>query len=114
LPPPTPTPTHPTYGTPLAAAPTAFTAGLQIPKAVWDEMGPRAQADAARAGAQRAVLARMPLLLSLGKTLPLSDAVRLGVTVLHGDTSDSSVSVGVCNLPRLDNAVQSPPKSEWM
>ena len=75
-------------------------------------MGPRAQADAARAGAQREMLARVPLLPSLGMTLPLEDAERLGVTVLHANADDGSVSVGMCSLPRLDGAVQKPPKSE--
>ena len=73
-------------------------------------MGPHAQSVAARAGAQRAALARLPLLLELGATLPVAAAEKLGVTVLHAD--GGNVSAGFCTLPKLDQDVQKLPKSE--
>ena len=87
-----------------------FNADLQIPADVWATMGPRAQAAATAAGAQRASLARLPLLLELGATLPVADAARRGVTVVHAEGTD--VSVGILALPKLDQKVVIPPKSE--
>jgi hypothetical protein len=90
---------------------TPFSTDLRIPRGVWDGMGPLAQATATRAAEQRAVLSGVPLLLQLGETLPAVQANGLGVTVLHED-ADNSVSVGLIDLPQLDDAVQGPPKSE--
>jgi hypothetical protein len=86
-----------------------------VPRPVWDAMAPSAQAAAARAGAQRALLARaLPLLTELGGATPLplsaADARRLGATVLL-ETAGGAASVAVAPLPRLDHAVQSPPRS---
>ena len=82
-----------------------------IPKSAWDGMGPLAQATAAVAAAQRAALSRLPLLLQLGETLPAAQASGLGVTVLHKDANNNA-SVGLIALPKLNDAVQGPPKSE--
>lgn len=85
---------------------------LLIPRDVWECMGPRAQAAAATAGRQRAALAAVPLLSTLGETLPAAPAAeRLGVTVLGAD-DDGAVLLGMCTLPRLDHDVQRTPKSE--
>jgi len=73
-------------------------------------MGPLAQATAAAAGAQRAVLARSRPLLELGEAPPVAEASRLGVTVLH--TAGGDVSLGLFTLFKLDDAVQGPLKSE--
>jgi hypothetical protein len=96
---------------PRATALTPFSEALKIPKNVWDAMGPLAQATAAAAGNQRAALSGLPLLQQLGDALPAAQASALGVTVLHSD-GDGNVSVGLFDLPKLENAVQSPPKSE--
>ena len=88
-----------------------FNADLQIPEDAWAGMSPGAQAAATAAGAQRASLVRLPLLLELRGTLPAAEAARLGVTVL--DKVGSDVSVGLFALPQLDSWVVDPPKSEW-
>ena len=87
-----------------------FNADLGIPEDVWDGMGPLAQAAAAAAGAQRAELARSLPLRELGEELPATEATQLGVTVLGEDCG--KVSLGLFALPKLNNAVQGPPKSE--
>ena len=74
-------------------------------------MGPLAQAAALAAGTQRAELSGLRLLRRLGETLAVKRASRRGVTVLHED--EGNVSVGLFDLPKLDDAVQDPPKSEW-
>ena len=88
-----------------------FNADLHIPEDAWASMSPGAQAAATAAGAQRASLARLPLLLELRGTLPAAEAARLGVTVL--DEVGGDVSVGLFALPQLDGWVVDPPKSEW-
>ena len=92
----------------LASKP--YDADLLIPKDVWKGMGPLAQATAAAAGTQRAALARSLPLRELGEALPAAEASRMGVTVLH--TAGGDVSLGLFTLPKLDRAVQIPPKSE--
>jgi hypothetical protein len=87
-----------------------FNAHLQIPEDVWGGMGPLAQKTAATAGAQRALLARSLPLRELGKALPAAEASRLGITVLR--EVEGEVSLGLFTLPKLDDAVQDPPKSE--
>ena len=87
-----------------------FRPDLLIPKDVWDGMGPLAQAAAAAAGTQRALLSRTSLLLELSESLPAGKAASLGVTVLHQAGGD--VSLGLLPLPQLDDSLQEPPKSE--
>ena len=94
-----------------AAEAVPFCKDLQIPRGAWEAMGPLAQATAAAAGAQRAALSRLPLLRMLGETLPAAEATGAGVTVLQKGAGDT-VSVGLFELPKLDDAVQGPPKSE--
>jgi len=88
----------------------SFRPDLLIPEDVWGGMGPLAQAAAAAAGSQRALLSRIPLLLELNESLPAGKAASLGVTVLH--EVDGDISMGLLPLPRLDDSLQEPPKSE--
>ena len=87
-----------------------FRPDLLIPEVVWGGMGPLAQAAAAAAGSQRALLSRIPLLLELKESLPAGKAASLGVTVLHEVGGD--ISMGLLPLPKLDSAVQTPPNCE--
>ena len=92
-------------------APLPYNADLGIPKDVWDGMGPLAQAAAAAAGVQRADLARSRPLRELGEALTEATASKMGITVLDTD-SGGKVTMGLFTLPKLDRAVQIPPKSE--
>ncbi len=78
---------------------------LGIPKAVWVDMGPRAQKLAHDAAEARKVLASTPLLVRAGATMSAAEAGDLGVAVLHESTG--TVELGVCGVPPVSKDVMS-------
>lgn len=87
-----------------------YDASRGILETVWKDMGPSAQAAAARCATARAELKSVGMLTFEGSHLPEAQAAAQGVEVLYSHRND--VQLGLFTIPAIDGAITVGPKGE--